>query len=136
VEAVGELDDDDAEVLGHGEEHLAEVFGLDVVLAGAGLGGLLGDLGELGDALDHGGDFGAEALADLLVGDAAVLLDVVEEGTGDGAGIHLEGGDGLGGVEWVSDHGVTAAAGLAVVFFDGVGEGVLDEVHAFGREVF
>ena len=28
MQAVGELDDDDANILGHGEEHLAEAFRL------------------------------------------------------------------------------------------------------------
>ncbi len=59
VQAVGELDDDDADVGDHGQQHLADVFGL-VVFA---VGEL--DLVELGDAFDDVGDLLAEALGDL-----------------------------------------------------------------------
>ena len=59
VQAVGELDDDDANVGDHGEQHLADVLGL-VVFA---VGEL--DLVELGDAFDDVRDLLAEALGDL-----------------------------------------------------------------------
>jgi hypothetical protein len=87
VEAVGELDDDDADVGDHGEEHLADVLGL-VIFA---VGEL--DFVELGDAFDDVGDLLAEALFDLFGGDVGVFDGVVEEAGGDGGGVHLELGE-------------------------------------------
>jgi hypothetical protein len=131
VEAVGELDDDDADILGHGEEHLAQVLGVGGVHGGgAELDGL-----ELGGAVDEAGDLGVEAVGELGGGDAAILLDIVEEGGGDGVGVELEGCDGLGGVEGVDDVGLAGLAELAVVLFGGEEEGALDEVDAFFRQV-
>ncbi len=60
VQPVGELDDDDADVLGHGQEHLAHVLGL-LLLHGLGLP----NLAELRDAVDQARDVAAEALLDL-----------------------------------------------------------------------
>ena len=47
VEPVGELDEDDPHVLGHGQQHLPDVLGL-LLLDGAGA-----QLGELRDAVDE-----------------------------------------------------------------------------------
>ncbi len=73
MEPIGELDEQDADVLGHRHEHLAE------------RGGLLGLLGvelepvELGDPVHDGGDVGPEPLLEVLVGDRGVLDGVVQE---------------------------------------------------------
>jgi len=56
VKPVGELDQDDAHVARHGEQHLAEVLGLRV------LGALELDAVELGDAVDQLGDRLAEGV--------------------------------------------------------------------------
>ena len=55
VRAVGELDQDDAQVAHHREQHLAEALGLRLLAA------LELDLVELGDGVDELGDVGAEA---------------------------------------------------------------------------
>ena len=60
VQAVGELDDDDADVGDHGEQHLADVLGLMVFAIGE------LDLVEFGDAFDDVCDLFAEAVLDLL----------------------------------------------------------------------
>ena len=73
VQPVGELDQDDPDVLGHRDEHLAQVVALR-------LGERLElDLAELGDAVDELGDLVAEQLADLGDGDVGVLDDVVQQ---------------------------------------------------------
>ena len=77
VQAVGELDQDDADVARHREQHLAEALGLRV-LARVEL-----DLVELGDAVDHVGDRLAERRFDLRLGDRGVLHHVVEERGGE-----------------------------------------------------
>ncbi len=50
VEAVGELDEDDADVLGHRQEHLPDVLGLLLLVAQR------AEPGQLGDAVDEQGD--------------------------------------------------------------------------------
>ena len=57
VQAVGELDQDDPDVRGHRDHHLAVVLGLRLVAR------LEGQPGELGDAVDQAGDLLAERLA-------------------------------------------------------------------------
>ena len=60
VEPVGQLDDQDPEVLGHRHQHLAHGGGLLRLL------GVEADAVELGDAVDDGGHLGAEAV-DVIV---------------------------------------------------------------------
>ena len=57
VQAIGELDQDDPDVGGHRDHHLAVVLGLRLVARGE------GDAGELGDAVDERSDLLAEELA-------------------------------------------------------------------------
>ena len=63
MQAVGQLDQDDADVVDHRQEHLAQVLGLDRTLAG-GLIAVAGprDLTEFRHAVDQQGD----PLAELL----------------------------------------------------------------------
>ena len=60
MEAVGELDDDDANVVAHGEEHLAKVPRLLLVHRGD------LDARELGHAVDEVGDGLAKEALELL----------------------------------------------------------------------
>ena len=71
VETIAELDEDDADVADHRQQHLADAFGL-LLFTRVEL-----DLAELGDAVDADGDFVAEALADLLDRGCSILNDVV-----------------------------------------------------------
>ena len=109
VQAVGELDDDDADVLGHRHEHLAQVLDLRVFLR------LVGDARELGDALDERGDLGAELRGDLFARDDGVLDDVVQERGGDRRPVHLQVGQDRGDRERVLDVGLARGAQLALV---------------------
>ena len=73
VQAVGHLDEDDADVLGHGQEHLAHVLHLlffDARVLHA---------RELRDALDDVGHRGAEAARNVLVRERGVLNRVVQQ---------------------------------------------------------
>ncbi len=83
VQAVGELDEDDADVVDHGQHHLAQVFGL-LLFAGGEI-----DLADLGDALDDVRDLLAEFLADFDDGDRGVFDGIVQQAGGDGDRIHL-----------------------------------------------
>jgi len=136
VQPVGQLDDKHPQVLGHGHEHLAQVLGLDAFVAADDLGGLPGDLAQLGYPLHQLGHLRTEPLLDLLVADVAVLLDVVQEGGGYRVAVQLEGGDGLGSVQGVGDDGIARAAELAGVTLGGELVRALDLGHRIGRQVF
>ena len=129
VQAIGELDDDDADVGDHGEEHLADVLGL-VVFA---VGEL--DFVEFGDAFDDVCDLFAEAAGDLLRGDVGVFDGVVQKASGDGGGVHLQIGEDLGDFEGMDDVGLAGGAELAFVLFLTEGPGGADEIEVVVRTV-
>ena len=129
VQAVGELDDDDADVGDHGEQHLADVLGL-VVFA---VGEL--DLVELGDAFDDVRDLLAEALGDLGRGDVGVFDGVVQQAGGDGGGVHLELGEDLADLERMDDVGLARGAVLALVLLDAEGPGAADDFEVVAGAV-
>ncbi len=83
VEAVGEFHHDDANVIRHGEQHLAEILGLLFFF------GCERNLADLGYAIDDMSDFGAEKLFDFLERGQGVFDDVVQESDADGYRIHL-----------------------------------------------
>ena len=109
VEAVGELDDQDPQVLGHRHEHLAHRGGL------LGLLGVELDAVELGDAVDDGGDVAAEVRLEVVEGDAGVLHGVVEERGGHGDVVEPEVGHDPGHRERVLDVGLARPPVLAAV---------------------
>jgi len=62
LKPIGELDQDDSNVVRHGQEHLPDVFGLLLLVAvGA-------ELGQLGDAVHQLGYYGPESLFDVVEG--------------------------------------------------------------------
>ena len=97
VEAVGELDEDDADVLGHGHEHLADVLGLGLLRRGH------GDLVELGDPRDQPGDVGTEVPLQVGRGDVGVLDDVMEDCRGQGLTVEAQPGEDVGHLQRVLD---------------------------------
>ena len=87
VQAVGELDEQHADVARDGDQQLAEVLRLL---------GLLGDEVEpldLGQAVDEGADLRAEHLVDLGARDVGVLDDVVQQRRRDGGVVELQLGE-------------------------------------------
>ena len=121
VQAVGELDEDDADVVDHGEHHFAEVLGLRLFPGGE------IDFADLGDALDDVGDLFAEFLADFNGGDRGVFDGVVEQAGGDGNGIHLHVGENVADFEGVHEVGFAGGAGLSGVVLLGEFVGFLDQ---------
>ncbi len=120
VQAVGELDEDDADVVGHRQEHLPDVLGLLLLVAvGA-------ELGQLGDAVHEVGDLGPEAVLDVGEAVLGVLGDVVEEGGRDGHWVDAELGEDLGGRDGVRHVRVARCAHLAAVRLHGQVEGAVD----------
>ena len=109
VQPVGELDQDDPDVLGHRDDHLPVVLGLGVLAA------LELDPRQLGDALDEVRDLVAELGPHLVDPDLGVLDDVVEQRGGDRLVVEPQLGADLGGAERVKDEGLPRAALLALV---------------------
>ena len=109
VQPVGELDQHDAHIARHREQHLAEVLGLRI------LGRLELDAVELRDAVDQLGHRLAERIGDLVLGDRGVLGDVVEEGRHQRLPVEVPVGQDLRDRERVRDVGVAGLPRLAVV---------------------
>jgi hypothetical protein len=86
VQAIGQLHDDDADVIDHGQQHFAEALGL----AFPGVEDI--ELAELGDAVDATGHLVAETLADFVGGHASVFDEVVQEAGFDGDEVHAHAG--------------------------------------------
>ena len=84
VQAVTELDDHDADVTAHGQQHLAQVLGLQLF----DIGKL--DLGQLGDAVHQRGHLFAESGGQVGQRGGGVLHHVVEQGGGDALAVHAE----------------------------------------------
>ena len=109
MQAVGELDEDDADVVDHREQHLAEVLRLTL------LARRKRDGADLGDALDDVGDLGAEELPDALDRGQRVFDDVVQEAGGNGDGVELHVGQKVGDRERVDEVGLARMADLSPV---------------------
>ena len=97
VEAIGELDEDDADVVRHRQEHLPDVLGLLLLVAEG------RELGQLGHAVDELRDLRPEPLLDVGQRVLGVLRDVVEELGLDRDRVHAEVGKDLGGGDRVRD---------------------------------
>ncbi len=109
MEAVGELDEDDADVLRHRDDHLPVVLGLRLLAA------LEGDPRQLRDALDELRDLRAELRADLVELGPAVLDDVVQERGRDRLLVEMELRADAGDAERVVDELLARTPRLALV---------------------
>ena len=109
VEPVGELDEDDADVVHHREQHLAEVLGLALLARGE------RNRAELGDPFDHVRDVGAEQLLDPLDRRLRVLDDVVQQPGRHRHDVELHFGEEIRDLERVDQVGLARMAHLSLV---------------------
>ena len=109
VQPVGELDQDDPDVVDHRQQHLAEVLGLALLARGE------ADGADLGHPLDDVGHLGAEHRLEAVGRGQGVLDDVVEQAGGDGDRVHLEVGQDGGDLERVHEVGLARVAHLPAV---------------------
>ena len=130
VEAVGELDEDDADVGDHGQQHLADVFCLMVFAVGE------LDLVELGDAFYDVSDLLVEALGDLRRGDVGIFYGVVQEAGCYGCRVHLEVGQDLTDFQGMNDVRLAGGALLVGVLLDAEGPGSPDDLKIVTGAVF
>ena len=98
VQAIGQLHENDADVVHHREQHLAEAFGLPLFARGKRDGA---DGADFGDALDHMRDLGAEMLLNLLDRRQGVFDDVVQQPGGDGDRVEPHVGENIRNLEGV-----------------------------------
>ena len=120
MQAVGKLDDNDADVFGHGEEHLAQRERLFLVHT------VDFDVGELGHAIDelcHGiakqaGDIGERGLG--------ILDSIVQQRGAHHVAVHLKIGQNNGHLNGMVDVHLARAALLITVLLGGKAVGLLD----------
>ena len=120
VHAVGQLDHDDADILHHGQQHLAEALGLAV------FGRVEIELGQLGDAVHAARHFVAEFLAHLLDGDAGVFHHVVQQAGLHGHHVHAHVGQDVRHHERMHHVRLAGIAALPLVVFEGEAEGLFE----------
>ena len=121
VKPVGDLDEHHPDVLGHGHEHLAQVFHLSL------LGGGEVGTGQLGDALHQLGNGGAENSLNVLVGSVGVLNAVVKQRTQHRVAVQAHFRHDLGDGQGVNDVGGAVLALLGLVLGAGIVHGLVDE---------
>ena len=125
VQAVSQLDEHHAHVFHHGQEHLADVFGLAVFAVGK------LDFVDFGDALDDVGHLVAELGLDFFVGGGRVFNRIVQQAGGDGGRVHLHLRQHLGYLERVDDVGLAGGAHLAFMMLDAELPCLADEGDVF-----
>ena len=109
MKPVGQLDQYDPDVVGHGQEHLSDVLRLLFLMA------VRAELRQLGDAVHELGDFGAEPVLYVGQGEVRVFGDVMQDGGGDRDRIDADVGEDLRGSQRVGDVRLAADAGLGVM---------------------
>ena len=128
VQAVGELDQQHPDVIGNGQQELAQVLGLL---------GLLGDEVEpfeLGEAFDQRTDVLAEHLVDLGPGGGGILDGVVQERGSNGGVVELEIGQDRSDFQRMGEVRVAGCALLLAMRLHGVDVGAVEQCLA-GRGI-
>ena len=123
VQPVGELDQDDADVVHHREQHLAEVLRLPLLARRE------RDRPQLGDPFDDVRDVGAEQLLDALDRGLRVLDDVVQQAGGNRDDVELHVGELVGDFERVDEVGLARMAHLSLVLEGGEDIGPPQQVN-------
>ena len=122
VQAVGELDQEHADVVGDRQQQLAQVLGL------LGLARDQFEPLQLGEALDQRADLVAEHLVDFGAGGLGILDGVVQQGRDDGGVVELEVGQDRGDFERMREIGIAGGAGLRAMRLHGVDIGAVEQV--------
>ena len=129
VQAVGQLDEHHADVIHHGQHHLAHVLGLRF------LGGSEVNFADLGDAFDDVRDLLAELRLDLVDGDGGVFDGVMQQPGDDRGGVEPHLGQQDGDLERVHEVRLTRLAYLSFVMLFGEFVGLLDQGLVFDGPV-
>ena len=129
VQAVGQFDEHHADVVDHGQHHLAQVFGL-LLFARREV-----NFADLGDAFDDVRDLLAEFLANVDDGDRGVFDRIVQQSGGHGDRVHLHFGEDERDFQGMDEIRLAGGAALAFMMFQGVIVGLLDDGEIVLRTV-
>src|SRR5438309_2424730 len=130
VQTIAQLDEDDAHVLRHGDEHLADVLRL-VLLRGADV-----DLAELRDSVDQLGHRLSEGGADVVPGQRGVLDGVVQQGRHERVCVQTKLGKDAGDRQRMLDVGIAGQPEMPFVRVGGDSMGARQRLPVGLREVF
>jgi hypothetical protein len=122
VKPVGELDEQDADIVGDGQKQFAEVFRL------LGFARDKIELVDLGQALNELGDLGAEQTLDLIAGRAGVLDRVVKKRDDNGGIVKFQPGENAGDFQRVGEIGIAGGARLGAMFLHGIDIGAVEQI--------
>ena len=125
---VGEFDDDDADVIDHGEQHLADVFGL------TGFGSEQVEAADFGGAFDEAGDIGAELFGDGGERNFGVFDDVVEQCGAERSDVELHVREDVGYFDGMREERFAGQAGLRFVLLGGEIVGAAEEFESRRRD--
>ena len=123
VQPVGELDQDDPGVVGHRDDHLANVFRL-IRFRGTEL-----HAAQLGETVDHPAHIPAEPALQVFVRDFGVLHYIVEEAASDGDDVELEVREDPGYLERMVQIGLARKTDLSLVRLGGHDIGRAEQVE-------
>ena len=113
VKAVRKFDHDDADVIDHGEQHLADVFGL------ARFGREQIEAADFGGAFDEAGDIGAELVGDGGERNFGVFDDVVKQRGAERGDVELHVREEVGDFDGMREERFAGKARLRFVLFGG-----------------
>ncbi len=125
VQAVGQLDEEHAHVLVHGQDHLADVLGLLLFLA------VKGEHADLGHAVHNVGHVFAKGLVQVFDSGLGVLHRVMQEPCGHGSAVQAHVGQRIGCGQGVGEVGLSGLTGLARVGGGGKDVGLAHQFHIF-----
>ena len=128
VEAVGEFDDEDADVVAGGDEEFEEIIASGGEVGGKVAHALVGFF-ELGGAVNHESDVFAEGGFDLGEGERGIFDGVVKDAGDDGVFVHAPTAKDFLDGDGVDDEGFAGKAGLASVGFGCDGDSLVDTCH-------
>ena len=129
MQAVGELDQEHADVVGDRQQQLAQVLGL------LGLARHQFEPLQFGQALDQRADLVAEDLVDLGACRLGVLDGVVQQRRHDGGVVELQRGEDRGDLERMREIRIAGGAGLRAMRLHGVDIGAVQKVFVGVRVV-
>ena len=123
MQTVGELHHHHANIVDHGEQHLADVFGLAIFRSEQ------IELADFGDAFDQAGNIRAELLRNFLDGLFGVFDDVVEDRGAERGDVELHVREQVGDFDGMRQVGLAGKARLRLVLLGGEIVGAAQKVE-------